>query len=246
MELEGKTVVITGASRGLGRALAIAFAKAGSNVVGLGKDAGRLEDTAAQITEGAFISMICDVGDWQQVSHVMDEIIARYQRIDVLFNNAALYHKVSFIEESAEEWSAAVAANIDGVAFCCKAALTHMLRAGTGRIYNLGSWAHMAPIACAAAYSASKGAVHALTKGIGQDLACLDTDVQVHEWVPGHLNTRMSDFTGIDPAVSAGWAVEMVRADAATNPCSIFENNYEWVPPKRLKERIVDRLLLRS
>jgi NAD(P)-dependent dehydrogenase (short-subunit alcohol dehydrogenase family) len=101
---------------------------------------------------------------------VVNETKSRFGRIDILFNNAAIYPKVSFLEESAQDWARAIDVNVNGVANCCKAVLPLMIAAGTGRIYNIGSFADLNPIENSAAYSASKGAVRALTKAIARDL----------------------------------------------------------------------------
>ncbi len=213
-------------------------------MVGVGRDYSLLEEIGSEI-EGEFTPIACDVSDNAAVEHAVQQAVSLYGGIDVLFNNAAVYPKVSFLDETPEEWTRAMGANVNGMAYFCKAVLPIMIRAGTGRIYNLGSWAYLGPIPKSAAYSASKGAVHTLTRAIAEDVGQLDTDVQVHEWIPGHLKTQMSDHGGIDPHISAGWAVDMVRNDAASKPCVIFENDYEWIPPKRIKDRILDLLLFR-
>ncbi|MEQ9449986.1 MAG: SDR family oxidoreductase [Pseudomonadales bacterium] len=244
MELENKVVLVTGATQGLGRALTIEFAAAGCRVVGIGRNLAKLEEIRAQI-EGEFTPIECDVSDHEAVCQAVQQTLSLYGGVDVLFNNAAVYPKVSFLEETPEAWTSAMGANVNGVAYFCKAVLPVMIRAGQGRVYNLGSWAYLGPIPKSAAYSASKGAVHTLTGAIAQDLAQFNTDVQVHEWIPGHLKTQMSDHGGIDPHVSAKWAVAMVRNDAASKASVIFENDYEWIPPKRIKDRILDLLLFR-
>ena len=244
MDLTGSVVMVTGVTRGLGRALAVEFAAVGCRVVGLGRDDARLHEIASQIN-GEFLPIACDVNDRTAVEQAVQRTVDAYGEVDVLFNNAAVYPKVSFLDETPEQWAKAMGANVNGVAYLCKAVLPIMIKAGKGRIYNLGSWAYLGPIPKSAVYSASKGAVHALTCAIAEDIAQLDTDVQVHEWIPGHLKTRMSDFGGIDPHVSARWAVDMVRDDNASKPSTIFENDYEWVPPKRIKDHILDLLLFR-
>ena len=127
-----------------------------------------------------------------------------------------------------------------------KAALPKMLEKGFGRIYNLGSFADISPIENSSAYSCSKGGLHALNKSIGKDVEALarDADIEVHEWIPGHLKTQMSEFTGIEPSISAAWGVQIARGDIkAGTKCSIFENDHEWLPPKSLKHRLKDKLL---
>ena len=80
-------------------------------------------------------------------------------------------------------------------------------------------------------------------KAIAADIRPLQADIEVHEWIPGHLRTRMSDFTGLDPAVAAEWGVQLVSMPHARTRNCIFENDREWLPPKGLKQRIKDRLL---
>jgi NAD(P)-dependent dehydrogenase (short-subunit alcohol dehydrogenase family) len=107
----------------------------------------------------------------------------------------------------------------------------------------VGSWADVAPIESSAAYSASKGALHALTRAIAADIGPLGLDIEVHEWIPGHLNTRMSEFTGMDPAVSAAWGLALAREVRADHRSRIYENDREWLPPKPLKQRLKERVL---
>jgi NAD(P)-dependent dehydrogenase (short-subunit alcohol dehydrogenase family) len=107
----------------------------------------------------------------------------------------------------------------------------------------VGSWADIAPITASAAYSSSKGALHALTKAAAIDIADLGLDIEVHEWIPGHLNTRMSEFTGMDPAISAAWGLALAKGIRPDHRSRIFENDREWLPPKPLKQRLKDRIL---
>jgi NAD(P)-dependent dehydrogenase (short-subunit alcohol dehydrogenase family) len=241
--LKDKVVVITGAGGGLGRELAKAFCARGAVVVGLGRSTEKLEETRRIIGEGAFELHSADVADFARVEDVVAQIIAKHGRIDLLFNNAAVYPKVSFLEESAQDFAQVLLINVSGVANTCKAILPSMIDSGFGRIFNLGSWADRAPIADSAAYSAAKGAVHALTKAIAVDIAQHDVDVEIHEWLPGHLNTRMSDFSGMDPAVAAEWAVAMASKPHASSRSCIYERDREWQPPKSLKQKLLSRIL---
>ncbi len=240
--LENKIVVITGAGSGLGRELAKAFANKGSHVIGLGRSENKLEETSKAIN-GNFECFTVDVGNFTEVTQVVEKIIAKHGRIDILFNNAAVYPKVNFLKESAEDWATAVATNLCGVAYCCKAILPSMIENKFGRVFNVGSWADLGPIADSAAYSCTKGGLHALTKAIAVDIAGHDADIEVHEWIPGHLNTQMSDYTGMDPAIAAGWGVELASKPEAPKKNCIFEQNWEWQPPKSLKQKIKDKLM---
>ena len=242
-----KVVVITGAGSGLGRELSAVFANApGMRVIGLGRDTEKLEATAKAIDGSQFSYKLLDVSDADAISRVVEEILREHQHIDILFNNAAVYQKVSFLEETPQDWANSVATNLSGIANMCKAVLPGMIDRNFGRIYNVGSWAHLGPIEDSAAYSTTKGGVHVLTKAIARDIARLGKNVQVHEWIPGHMKTQMSGFTGIDPALAAQWGLEVAtRLQASANGC-IFENNREWQPPKSFARKVKDKLLFRG
>lgn len=241
--LNEKVVVVSGAGSGLGRELAAGLCAQGARVFGLGRDAAKLESTAAKISSPNFAYFSVDVSDFRALSTVVREILDELGRVDVVFNNAAVYPKVSFLEESAEDWAQAVAINLSGVANVCKIVLPTMLEQGFGRIYNVGSWAHLRPIANSAAYSATKAGVHTLSKAIAADIAHLQADVEVHEWIPGHLNTQMSDYTGIDPAIAARWGIEIASHRRASSKDCLYEQNREWEPPRSFKQRLKKKLM---
>ena len=233
-----KRIVITGASSGLGRCLAQAFLEQQHTVIGLS----RREIPESDLPQGKYHHIVADVSDHESVAAAFAEINATHAGVDVLFNNAAVYSKVSFLEESPQAWMHDIAVNLGGVSNCCKSALPLMIQSGYGRIYNVGSFADYAPSANSSAYSTSKGGLHALTKSIAVDIAHLDADIEVHEWIPGHLNTQMSDYTGIDPAISAGWAAGIVEADAASAASVVFENDRELVMHASLKRRVLNKV----
>ncbi|MBX3707341.1 MAG: SDR family oxidoreductase [Pseudomonadales bacterium] len=232
--------MVTGAGAGLGRALARAFLEAGSCVVAVARNATSLESIPTEVQAHRFLAIAADVAEFDQVNSAVASALEKFGRIDVLFNNAAVYPKSGFLEETPEEFARAISINVCGIANCCKAVLPAMIRNDFGRVLNLGSFADIAPIPRSAAYSASKGAVHGLTKSIAADLSGVSSNVEIHEWIPGHLNTRMSDFTGIDPAVSAEWALRILPMMQSSMGSRIFENDHEWLPTKGLRARLLD------
>lgn len=244
--LKSKLVIITGAGSGLGRALAAEFSKAGSITIGLGRSIESLEETQRLIAQNNpqadFSYYQTDVSKFDQLQKTVGTILEKHGHIDYLFNNAAVYPKVNFIEESAEDFAQALAINVTGVSNGCKAVLPAMLKQKSGRIYNLGSFACIGITENSALYSASKAAVRALTQAIALDIAHHNTDVQIHEWVPGEVNTQMSDYSGVDPTLSASWAVALSQLDNGKKNC-IFNCDHEWLPPKSLKERVISKLL---
>jgi NADP-dependent 3-hydroxy acid dehydrogenase YdfG len=240
--LKDKVVVVTGAGSGLGRALSLAFCKEGAKVIGLGRSQQTLEETQALDEPKRFSFNVVDVANYSDLEASINSVLDLHGKIDFLFNNAAVYPKVNFLEEPASAFAEAININIIGMANCCKAVLPSMLNKNSGRIFNLGSWADLAPIADSAAYSCSKGAVRALTKAIAVDISHKTSDVQVYEWIPGHLNTQMSDYTGIDPALSASWGVGLAKQNIE-KPYAIFDRDQEWLPPKSFKQKIKQKIL---
>jgi short-subunit dehydrogenase len=242
--IKGKVVIITGAGGGLGSELVKKFLEQESIVVGIGRSKDSLEDLSTELeSNNNYSPYIINVADINSVKDGFKKILNKYERIDFLFNNAAVYPKVNFLEESEEDWLEAITINLGGVSNCCKAVLPAMIRNRFGRIYNVGSFADFAPIENSAAYSCSKGGLHALTKAIAKDIEALNLDIQVHEWVPGHLKTKMSGFTGIDPAISASWGVKIANGEIpASSNNVLFENDHEWILPKSIKQRIKDKV----
>ena len=243
--LNNKVVVITGACGGLGSELVKQFLAQGSVVVALARSQPSLDNMSQELNTEKFHPHVVDVSNSASVKQCFDLIARDLGGVDILFNNAAVYPRLNFLEESSEQWMNAIAINLGGVANCCKAALPQMLTKGFGRVYNLGSFADLAPIENSSAYSCSKGGLHGLTKAIAMDVDALNksVDIEIHEWIPGHLKTQMSDFTGIEPSLSASWGVKIARGDIkAGTKCSIFENDHEWLPPRRLKQKIKDKI----
>jgi NAD(P)-dependent dehydrogenase (short-subunit alcohol dehydrogenase family) len=143
--------------------------------------------------------VVGDVARPDDVVQLFSEAVHRHGKVDILVNNAALYPKVAFLASSHEEWSRVICTNVIGVALCCREALPGMLERGFGRIINIGSFAWKGPIPNSSAYSASKGAVRALTKALASEIdRSRYPDVLINELVPGVFRTRMSD-TGADP-----------------------------------------------
>jgi NAD(P)-dependent dehydrogenase (short-subunit alcohol dehydrogenase family) len=197
--LSDKVVVVTGAGSGIGRALAQGFCADGANVVGIGRTAASLEETA-RLCGSKMTFVVGDVADQRAVDALFSEAHGRFGRVDILVNNAAMYPKKLFLDPSFDSWIGTIETNVIGMALCCRAALPGMLERGFGRILNVGSFAWKGPIPTASAYSVSKAAVHALTRSIAVEIdRNRYPDVLVNEFLPGIVQTAMSD-TGIAPA----------------------------------------------
>ena len=200
MIFSGKSVIVTGAGSGIGRALAAGFCADGASVIGFGRTRADLEETARQCKAGEMHAVVGDVGRPEDVERLFSDAARLQGKVDILVNNAAQYPKVAFLETSGEEWARVIQTNVIGMALCCRAALPGMLERGFGRVLNLGSFAWMGPIPKSSAYSASKGAVRPFTRALAAEIdRDRYPDVLINELIPGIVRTRMSE-TGEEPA----------------------------------------------
>lgn len=198
MLFSGKSVIVTGAGSGIGRALAIGFCSDGASVIGFGRTARDLEDTARQCG-GRMHCVVGDLARTEDVERLFAEAERLCGKVDILVNNAASYPKQAFVDSTADAWAAAIQVNVVALAHCCRLALPGMLARGYGRIINLGSLAWRGPIPASTAYSTSKAAVMAFTRALATEIdRGRYPDILVNELLPGIVKTRMSD-DGIAP-----------------------------------------------
>jgi NAD(P)-dependent dehydrogenase (short-subunit alcohol dehydrogenase family) len=243
VSISDKIVVITGAGSGLGRALAIGLAQRGATVIGLGSRDSSLSETESLVESKRFSWHVVDVSKAAVVKSAMQQIILQFGRIDVLINSAAVYPKISFLEQDADNWMHTIAVNLGGVANCCREVLPLMMRQGSGRIINIGSFADLAPIPNSSAYAASKGGMRALTKAIGADLGAAFPDVICAELIPGPMSTQMNNFTGKDPVVCVEWVEKIIKLPPGRSKSIIFEGAHEVIPRQRLMLRLKQKIM---
>lgn len=164
--LEGKVVVVTGASRGIGRGLASYFARQGARVVALARSEALLRELVAEVTAagGHCTARVLDVRDVAAIRPVFDAIAAEYGRIDVLVNNAGMGKPIPALELTEADWDEMMSLNLKGAFFCAQAAGRHMVAQGKGRIINISSQAAVIAIDGETVYCASKGGVNQMTK----------------------------------------------------------------------------------
>ena len=161
--LAGKVAVVTGASRGIGRAIALRFVAEGALVVTGSRT--KLADGAA----GEVTFVAADVSDPDQASRLIETAVERHGGLDVLVNNAAVEHEATVEETTPEDWDLVMAVNLKSVFLCSKYAIPHLRRRGGGSIVNISSIDGLWAEAGLAAYCASKGGVIALTRSIAID-----------------------------------------------------------------------------
>ena len=235
--------VVTGASAGLGRALARALADKGLRVAALGRRQAALEETAAGREH--ILPLACDVADATALGAAFARLRQELGPVSLLVNNAAVYPRRDLFEETQARFMETVAVNLGGYFGATRLALEDMAEAGFGRILNVASFADMAPLPASAAYSVSKGAGRILTRALVADLADRFPDIVITDWLPGELATEMGLPEGLPPQVAAEWGATLALWHAHSLNGVIFERDRELPPARSLKARLKDRLLLR-
>ncbi len=195
MKLKGQLAVVTGAGSGIGRAIAFRFATEGARVVIAELDETAGTETARLIQDrgGDALALTTDVASRQSVASLFSALDQRDRLIDILVNNAgnAEGGLRPIHEMSDEQWDAIIRVHLNGTFYCTREAITRMLPRGRGVVINLGSVAGLDGMAGAASYTAAKGAVIALTKGVSQEVA--PAGIRVNCIAPGFVNTPILD-----------------------------------------------------
>ena len=189
MDFNGRTVLITGAAVGIGRGCALQFARGGANVILVDLNEQALHETEEEvkgITENV-LAYTCDVTDYAAVLNVVEAATRQFGGIDILVNNAALWRdRALFGEADIALWKKYIDVNIMGTVYCTKAVLDQMTQKGYGRIINVASVAGVYGNVKMAHYSATKGAVIALTKALAKEVAA--KGVTVNAVSPGTVS----------------------------------------------------------
>jgi gluconate 5-dehydrogenase len=204
--LDGRLALVTGSSGGIGFALARALAQAGAVVVLNGRDAGKLDEAAARLGgEGLAVhARAFDVTRRDEIDAHVAEIESNLGPIEVLVNNAGMTRRAAFHEFAAADWDDLMRTNVDSVFHVGQSVARHMVGRGRGRIVNVCSVMSELGRPGIAAYTASKGAVKMLTKGMAIDLG--PHGINVNGIGPGYFKTELTDALVRDDAFSA-WLV---------------------------------------
>ncbi len=165
-EFEGKTAIVTGAARGVGKEIARQFAEGGAAVAVVDVDAEGALKTAEEIGSNA-LTIACDVSRWEAVEAMVETVIAQLGRVDILVNNAGICERKTIDQLTPESWDRVMAVNLKGPFMVCKAVVPHMKSLGSGRIINITSVAgKIGGLMVGLHYAASKGGLLAFTKGL--------------------------------------------------------------------------------
>ncbi len=198
MVLKGKVAIVTGASRGIGRATAIALARAGAAViVNFSQNESAAEEARKNIEGfgGSAVTVRADVTNYSQCEAMVQSAIDHFNRIDILINNAGITRDNLLFRMKAEEWQEVINTNLTGVYNCCRAVLRPLLKQKSGgRIINVASVAGIYGNSGQANYAASKGGVIALTHTLAKELG--SRNITVNAVAPGFIETEMTDVLG--------------------------------------------------
>ena len=213
MDLTGKVALVTGGSRGLGRAICLELARGGANVMlcYAGNEAAANETAAACESLGAKAAAVrCDVSKEDGVKALMDAALKSFGRIDILVNNAGITRDGLLLRMSEADFDAVLNANLKGAFLCCKEAARRMVRQRYGRIVNLSSVVALRGNAGQTNSAASKAGLIGLTKSLARELAA--RNVTVNAVAPGFIDTDMTAVlpeavrTGMTQGIPAGRA----------------------------------------
>ena len=192
--LEQKVAVVTGASRGIGRQIALTLASRGARViVNYNGSAARAEEVVQKIQEagGQAEAVQCDVSDFQKAGELMNYVIQTYGRVDILVNNAGITRDGLLMKMSEEDFDAVLNTNLKGAFNCMQHVARQMIRQKGGRIINISSVSGVMGNAGQANYSASKAGVIGLTKAAAREMA--SRGITVNAVAPGFINMEMTE-----------------------------------------------------
>lgn len=193
MELQEQVAIVTGASRGIGRAAAMALAGAGARVVvNYVRQAAAAEEVAAAIKDngGEAITVAGDVGDYEAAKNLIQTAVEHFGRVDILVNNAGIARDGLTARLKVEDWEAVLRTNLTGVFNCCQAALKPMLRQRYGRIINVTSVVGLRGNAGQVNYAAAKAGIIGFTKSLAKEVA--SRGILVNAVAPGFISTEMT------------------------------------------------------
>src|SRR6201984_1986109 len=191
--LKDEVAVVTGASQGIGRETALAFAQAGAKVAVVARSEEKLSALVADIAAagGTGLAVKMDVADAEQVKAGFKQVLEKFGRLDILVNNAAITRDGLALRMKAEDWEAVLRTNLTGAHLCIQQALPPMMKARAGRIVNIASVVAQSGNAGQANYVAAKAGIIGLTKAIAVEIA--SRNITVNAVAPGFIETPMTD-----------------------------------------------------
>lgn len=232
--LDGRTAIVTGSGRGIGRHIALEFAEHGVNVVIAARSEDEIADVASTIDErgGEAVAVPTDVTVTEDVSDLFDRAREAYGQIDILVNNAGINVDKAVWALSDEEWRDVIDVNLSGTFRCTREALTGgMLERDEGTIINMSSLSGKVGFAQTGPYTASKHGVQGLTNVLAKELK--ETDVRVSAVCPGQVKTELTDDIVAVDRLETDDVTEIVLF-LATRPPSMYIPEVVVVPPESI------------
>jgi NAD(P)-dependent dehydrogenase (short-subunit alcohol dehydrogenase family) len=206
MDQSGKVAVVTGGTRGIGRAIAESLVSAGARVAITARDEQKLSNTVSQLNQigsGAAAAYVCDVRDYEQVKSVFANIARDFGGVDILVNNAGIGIFKSVESTTADEFRAVLETNVFGVFYCCHETIPLMKRRGGGYIINISSLAGTNAHPEMSAYNASKFGLNGFSEALMQEVR--HDGIKVSYIMPGSVNT---EFGGDEPSDQKSWQLQ--------------------------------------
>ena len=209
--LSGRRAVVTGASRGIGRSIALALAQAGADVAVTARTQGEIEQLAAEIRAMGRQSLAvpCDVTDSEQVKHMASTLIDGLGGVDILVNNAGNAGSHKFLNHPDELWHRMLSINLTSVYYVTRAFVPRLIEQRWGRIITIASMASRVGGSYIAAYTAAKHGVLGLTRALAVEL--LPYNITVNAICPGYVNTPMTDASVSNIAARTGMSEAQAR-----------------------------------
>jgi 3-oxoacyl-[acyl-carrier protein] reductase len=232
MSLQGKSVLVTGSSRGLGKAIALAFASKGAKVV---VNYRASKDEAAEVVKeinamgGEVLLVQANISDANQVKSLIDQINQRWGQLDILVNNAGITSQDRFADIPLERWNLIVGVNLNGTAFCSHAVLPQMIARNNGVIINMSSIL-ATRVQYSVVYGATKAGIERFTTGLARELrktnvsvACIKPYFSKTEVVTAFLDGKVDTSDWEEPEMWGKYCTMIAEADPANTTGKIFD-----------------------
>jgi 3-oxoacyl-[acyl-carrier protein] reductase len=196
VDLSGQVALVTGASRGIGKAIALTLGKTGAKVACVARNEGKLNEVAAEITSAGGVASVhvCDVADSAAVQATVDAVVEAHGRLDILVNNAGITKDTLLPMMGDDDWDNVIAANLRSVFLFARAASKVMMRQRYGRIINMSSVSGIMGNPGQSNYSASKAGIIGFTQTVARELA--KRKITVNAICPGFIATDMAEALG--------------------------------------------------
>jgi 3-oxoacyl-[acyl-carrier protein] reductase len=196
VDLSDQTAIVTGASQGLGKTMAVELARCGAKVACVARTESKLAETVAAITDAGGEALACvgDVTNRETVDKIVDDVVEKWEKLDILVNNAGITRDTLLPRMSDDEWDDVINTNLRGVFLFSRAASRHMMRARYGRIINITSVSGIMGNPGQTNYSASKAGLIGMTRSLSRELA--GRKVTINCVAPGFIESEMSKAAG--------------------------------------------------